>query len=123
MIGISKSTTTSVGVSKGPISAEVSQTITSTLENTFTIGKEETKSENITFSKQVNMTIPPRCVGQAKVILEPKKYKVNAIYTFLVKGTDNKFYQNVEIEVDDYAHGEAEISAWPIPAETEKVAS
>ncbi|MEH0154464.1 beta/gamma crystallin-related protein [Limibacter armeniacum] len=114
LVGITVSTTATVGIEKGPISAEISQTISTTLENTFTIGEEETKSETSKFTKTITITIPPRSVGEAQIILTPKKYKVDAIYAFVIKGTKDKIYQKVTIEIDDFQQGEAEIYARPI---------
>ncbi|MBD8489975.1 hypothetical protein IFO69_14555 [Echinicola sp. CAU 1574] len=114
LIGITVTTSTTIGIEKGPISAEQETSISTTLENTFTIGEEETVSETSTFSKSVAVKIPPRSVGEATLFMIPKKVRLDAIYTFRLKGTENTFKQDVAIEVDDFQVGEARISVRPM---------
>ncbi|MBN7813596.1 hypothetical protein J0A68_21755 [Algoriphagus sp. H41] len=114
LIGITVTTTASVGVEKGPISAEMETSISKTLENTFTIGEEETVSEASTFSKSVAVRIPPHAVGEAKLFMTPKKVRLDAIYTFRLVGTDSTFQQEVAIVIDDFQVGEAKISTRPL---------
>ncbi|UII20747.1 beta/gamma crystallin-related protein [Fulvivirga ligni] len=116
MVGISISKTATVGVSKGPVSAELSSTITATLENTFTIGEEETKTETDAFKKEVTVTIPPKSIGKVMMMLSPQKTKITAIYTFALKESKKTFEQEVIIEVDSVQKGEASISVDPIEA-------
>ena len=112
LFGLEISTTASVGIEKGPLSASLSTTITKKFENTFTVGKEESKSNSITIAKELNVTIPPRTLAEAIMTLTPVKTTVDAIYTFQLVGTDKTFKQNVTIEVDDAAVGVAEIKAF-----------
>ena len=114
MIGITVTTSASLEIEKGPVTAAVETSISNTLENTFTVGEEETVSETSTFSKAIAIKIPPKSIGEATLFMTPKKVRYDAIYTFRLKGTENTFKQNVSIEVDDFQVGEAIISVKPI---------
>lgn len=114
MVEITITASTSVAVERGPLSAELETSISQTLENTFTIGEEETKSETSIFSKSVTVKIPPRSIGEATIFMTPKKLRIDAVYTFRLKGTENTFKQNVSIEVDDFQVGEAQLAVKPI---------
>mmetsp|Transcript_903 Transcript_903/g.1097 ORF Transcript_903/g.1097 Transcript_903/m.1097 type:complete len:351 (+) Transcript_903:150-1202(+) len=109
MVGTTISVSSKVGVS-GPISAEVSSTISTTLQNTFTVGESESVSQTVTFTKSLNVAVPPHSIAEATVMLTPQKYSVNAIYTFRVKGTDRTVTQECLIEIDDFHQAEATIT-------------
>ncbi len=116
MVGLSISNTVTAGVDTGVLSAQVSTTITATLENTFTIGEEETKSETFTFEKIVEVDVPPHSIGKATLMLTPERYQVKVRYTFQVAGTDKQVTEDALIMVEAYSRGEATITIDPIAA-------
>lgn len=105
LFGLEISTTASVGVSAGPLSASVEQTITTTFENTFTFGREETKTETITVAKELNVTIPPETIAKAFMTLTPREATIEAIYTLRLKGTERLTKQKVIIETKSASVG------------------
>ncbi|SHO63861.1 beta/gamma crystallin-related protein [Algoriphagus zhangzhouensis] len=114
LIGITVTTSATLSVERGPVSAEIENSVSRTLENTFTIGEEETASETSTFTKSVAVRIPPFTIGEATLFMTPKKVRLDAIYTFKLKGTENLFTQEVSIVVDDFQVGEAKITLTPM---------
>ncbi|MCB0665542.1 MAG: hypothetical protein KDC80_06955, partial [Saprospiraceae bacterium] len=98
LFGLSISRTASVGVQAGPLSASLSQTITATFENTFTFGREETRSKTVIVSKGLNVNIPPENIAKAVMTLTPRRATIEAIYTLKLKGTDRTTEQKVTIE-------------------------
>ncbi len=105
LFGLEISTTASVGVSAGPLSASVEQTITTTFENTFTFGEEETKTKTVTISKELNVNIPPGHIAKAVMTLTPQEATIEAIYTLRLKGTDKTTKQKVLIETKSASVG------------------
>jgi hypothetical protein len=105
LFGLEISTTASVGVSAGPLSASVEQTLTTKFENTFTFGREETKTETITVAKQLNVTIPPETIAKAFMTLTPREATIEAVYTLRLKGTDRLTQQKVIIETKSASIG------------------
>ncbi|WP_109299761.1 beta/gamma crystallin-related protein [Aquimarina sp. AU474] len=98
LFGLEISTTASVGVSAGPLSASVEQTVTSTFEKTFTFGKEESKTKTITVSKELNVNIPPGNIAKAVMTLTPQEATIEALYTLRLRGTKLTTKQKVIIE-------------------------
>lgn len=109
LFGLEISRTSTIGVSKGPLTASLSQTITATFENTFTFGREETKSKTITVSKGLNINIPPEKIAKAIMVLTPRTATIKAIYTLKLKGSKRTTKQEVIIEVKSASVGSAVI--------------
>jgi len=117
LFGLEISTTASIGVEAGPLSASVEQTVTTTFENTFTFGREETQSETITVAKELNVTIPPETIAKAFMTLTPREATIEAIYTLRLKGTKRTTKQKVIIETKSAAVGSVVIEKFtPIAA-------
>ncbi len=112
-LGNSVSLSTSAQVSNGIISSEISTTITSTMEETITVGEEESATETTTFQKAVHMTVPPRHTAKATIMLTPKTYVVNAYYTFKYEGSNLTEKAHATIFVDTYQRGETVITTTP----------
>jgi len=105
LFGMEVSITSSAGLSAGPLSASVEQTITSTFEKTFTMGKEESKTKTVTVSKELNVNIPPRHIAKAVMTLTPQEATIKATYTLRLKGTDLTTKQDVIIETKSASTG------------------
>lgn len=117
LFGLEISSTSTVGVKFGPVSASLSQTITARFENTFTFGREETKTRTITVSKGLNINIPPENIAKAVMVLTPRTATVKATYTLRMKGTHRTTQQEVIIEVKNASVGTAVIEEFtPITA-------
>lgn len=114
LVGITVTTSTSVGVERGPLSAEVANSVSTTFENSFTIGEEETTSITSKFTKSVTIKIPPMTIGEVTQLLTPKRVRLDAIYTFRLKGTENTFKQDVSILFEEFQEGEAIVTESPI---------
>lgn len=105
LFGLEISRTTTVGVELGAVSASVSQTITANFEQTFTFGKEETKSKTITASKGLVVNIPPGKIAKATMTLTPQTSTIEAIYTLRLIGTHRTSTQTVTIEIKSASVG------------------
>ncbi len=114
LLGISISQTSTATVNSGVVEASVSSTIEATLENTFTIGEDETKSKSISFEKSLSVNVPPKMVGEACAMLTPKKFTATILYTFLVEATGQTVTQEATISVDAYEEALAFVEVRPI---------
>lgn len=114
LVGLEVSVTTGVEAEVGLITTSASTTISTKLEQSFTIGEEETHSEVSTFGQVLTVSLAPYHVGEGLIILTPQRKKIDATYTFRVVGTDRLVEQAATILIDDFQQGEATITTRPI---------
>jgi hypothetical protein len=109
LIGLEISTTASASAQFGPVNASVAQTVTASLETTFTVGREEAKRKAITVTKNLSLKVPPGKIVKAALALTPKRGTITAIYTLRLKGTNLTTKQQATIETKTASVGEVEI--------------
>jgi hypothetical protein len=114
LVGLEVSVTSEAEADLGLITASSSTTISTKLEQSFTIGEEETHSEVSIFGQVMTVSLPPYYVGEGLIILTPVRKKIDAIYTFRIIDTDRLVEQTATILIDDFQQGEAEITTRPI---------
>ena len=109
LVGLEVSTTASVSAGFGGAEASFAQTVTASLENTFTVGKEEAKNKSITVTKDLSLTVPPGKILKASMVLTPKQGTITVTYTLRLKGTKLTTKQRATIETKTASVGEVKI--------------
>lgn len=114
LIGMEYSVKGKVGISTGPVTAEVEKTITGTLQNTTTVGESESHSRTYTHEIKEHFVIPEKSVGEISCTFTPMKYKIRARYTYRVGVTRKKIKQDLKIFVSNAHVGEVKKTTFPI---------